>query len=127
AHLLYRDGRIAYKKRDVGAAEASFVRAAALFRTGGSPMADVAAHYAALAIFAQHRGDEASAALRHLRTTVDRDRYPALIAYLEWSLALTANADGDWGAGARAAGTAAAMYRSLGEAKDAALLDGIAA
>jgi CHAT domain-containing protein len=127
AHLLYREARLSLKRRDESAAEANFVRAAASFRSGGSAMAEVATYYAAVAAFAQHRGGEVFAALTSLRSRIDRGRHRALAADIERELALAAAAEGDWGAGVRAADAGAAMFRSLGETQNAAVLDGIAA
>jgi CHAT domain-containing protein len=126
AYLLYRDARIAYNARDAGAAEPKFVRAAQLFEKGGSPMAGVANYYVAGAAFAGHRSDEAVAVLIRLRSKND-PRHRALAAQIEWTLAVAANAGGDWGSGVRAAGAGATMFRALGEARNAAVLDAIGA
>ncbi|HWS73141.1 MAG TPA: hypothetical protein VN605_13575, partial [Thermoanaerobaculia bacterium] len=127
AHRLHRDGRIAFSRREAGVAEAKLLRAAALFARGRSPMAHVATYYAASAAFTQHRGGEAQATLRQLRTSIDDTRYRALAAQIDWSLAVAANAEGDWGAGARLADRAAATFRAIGEEKNALVADSIAA
>jgi len=127
AHRLYRDARKEYSRREAGTAEGKFVRAAALFDEAGSPMAGVARYYAAGAVFAGHRGEEAHAAQSRASATIDDRRHRALAAQLRWSLALHANANGDWGAAARFADAASATFHSLGERDNAASVDGIAA
>jgi CHAT domain-containing protein len=126
-HRLYRDGRVALGRREAGAADALLRRAADLFARGGSPFANVAVSYASTAAFMQHRGAEARDETLRLRAAIDASRYRALAAQLDWTLAVAANADGDWGAGARLADQAAAAFRALGEQKNAATLDGFAA
>ncbi|HEX3109028.1 MAG TPA: CHAT domain-containing protein, partial [Thermoanaerobaculia bacterium] len=122
----YRDGRVAYSARDAGAAETHFRRAADSFREGGSPMADVAAYYAASAAFDEHR-PEARQELQHLLGTIDSTRYRALAAQIDWELAVTANGDGDWGNAAREADRGAAVLHALGEKRSAAYVDGVSA
>jgi CHAT domain-containing protein/tetratricopeptide (TPR) repeat protein len=126
-HRLYRDGRVALNPREGGAAEALLRRAAARLEVGGSPFANVAKSSVATAAFIQHHAAEARESAQRLRIVLDASRHRALAAQLDWTLAVAANVDGDWGAGARLADRAAAGFRSLGERKNAAILDGIAA
>lgn len=126
-HRLYRDARVDYKKRNAGVAEPKFLRAAELFRRGGSPMADMARYYAASAAFDQNRGAESHDALKQLLSTIDRKRYRALGAQIQWSLAVAANAAGDYGSGERFADAAAATFHALGETFNAAFVDAVAA
>jgi CHAT domain-containing protein len=126
-HALYRKARKEYHGRGAGAAEPQFLHAATLFRRGGSPMADVAAYYAASAAFDQHGGSEARNELARLLASIDRDRHRALAAQIRWQLAVNENTEGDWGSGARDAEASAAIFRALGERSNAAFLDAVAA
>src|SRR5204863_793571 len=56
AHRLYRQARKEYANDRAGAAEVQLRRAATLFAQSGSPMAEVAAYYAANATLDQNRG-----------------------------------------------------------------------
>ena len=127
AHRLYRDGRVDYSKRNLGAAETQLRRAGAMFRQAGSVMADVAEYFAANTAFDQRRAGDARKELARLQFSIDRKRHRALTAQIQWELAVIANADGDWGSGARQADASAAIFRSLGEETNAAFLDNVAA
>lgn len=127
AHRLYREARIEYSMLQAGTAEPKFVRAATLFEQTGSPMAGMARYFAAGAVFAGHRGEEAHDALNRLNGTINARRHRALAAQLQYSLALGANANGDWGSGARFAEAASVIFHSLGEWNNAALAGGMAA
>jgi CHAT domain-containing protein len=89
-------------------------------------MADVAAYYAASAIFDQHLTG-ARQELQQLLGAVDADRHPALAAEIEWEIAVSANADGDWGSAVRNADDAVAKLRRLGERRSAAFVDSVSA
>lgn len=127
AHRVYRGARIDYAKANFSAAEESLRRAAALFRSGGSPLADVAAHYAAGAAFHQNRGGAAREELEAILSSLDPDRARALAAQIHWTLAVIANSAGDWGTGVRESDAAATTFRALGEASNAAAVDSVAA
>lgn len=127
AYRTYRDARIDYNKRLLGVAEKQFRRAAASFARGGSPMADVAAYYAASATFDQSRGDEGRRQLTELLLRIDARRHRALRAQIGWELAVCSNAAGDWGSAARYAADSAKLFRSLGEQAHALYMDGLAA
>jgi CHAT domain-containing protein len=127
AHRIYRGARIEYSRHNAGVAERQFRGAAELFRAGGSPMQHVAAYYAASAAFDQHRGAEAREELHRIAGAIDRGRYRALTAQLQWQLAVAENTDGDWGAAARDADAAAAGFRILGERSNAAFVDAVGA
>lgn len=126
AYRTYESGRHAYKDRNAGVAEEQLRRASALFRQVDSPMSEVAAYYAASAAFDQHKPD-ARAELQRLLDSIDANRYRALAAQIDWELAVTANADGDWGAAAREADRAVSTFRALGERNAAAIVEGIGA
>ena len=126
-HRLYRDGRIDYSKRNAAVAETKFTRAVDLFRVGSSPMASMATYFAASASFDQHHGDEASKKMGRLLASIDAHRNRALEAQILGSQAVSANASGDWGLGVRAADAAATTFRALGETKNAAYRDSVAA
>jgi CHAT domain-containing protein len=127
AHLLYRQARLDYGARALGMAESKFRRAQVLFRNGGSPMADVAACYAANAALDQSGSDAAREEAAQLYARIDRARYRALAAQIQWEIAVYANIAADWGTAAREATAAAQTFRILGERTNAATLDGIAA
>jgi len=127
AHLAYRNAKMAYGKRDDAVAEAQFRRAAVLFATGRSPMSDVASYFAASTLFDQNRGAEAREQLLALRDRIDTKRYRALEAQIGWTLAVIANSISDVTTGAREADASAAIFRSLGEWRNEAFVDGIAA
>lgn len=125
AHLLYDEGRTAHRNRDARGAEPKLREAEALFRRGGSPMAQVAAFHAANAAFETEGADAAELLALHAR--VDRRRHRALAAQIQGQLALIANMQSDWVQAAREAGAGASTFRSLGEHANAGNLDGVAA
>ncbi len=127
AHRTYREARIAYQRRNASAAEEQFRRAERLFREGGSPMADVAAYYAASAAFDQNRNAEARRELQAILRRIDRSRARALTASIHWTLAVEANSSGDRGSAVRNSVAAAEIFRALGERMNASVVDGIAA
>lgn len=127
AHRLYGLARIAFSKRNVNAAAPQFERAAALFASVGSPMEGVARCYTASVAFAQDRGEEALDDLNRLWQTVDRRRHQALAAQIQWSLAVSAGADGDWRGVARSAESASTVFRTLGETQNAAVVEALGA
>ncbi|HEX8410362.1 MAG TPA: CHAT domain-containing protein [Thermoanaerobaculia bacterium] len=69
AHLAYREGRLALSNENIATAERLLRIAREDFRAGGSPMADMAACYAATAIANQDRPAEALAILNGLRAS----------------------------------------------------------
>jgi CHAT domain-containing protein len=127
AHLLYREARLDYQKRNAGVAEGKFLRAAELFERGGSPMADVARYYAGSTAFDQRRGTASHDALSKLFSAINRKRYLALAAEIQWELAVTDNAAGDYGSAERSAASAVTTFRALGETFNAGFVDAIAA
>src|SRR5205814_2245217 len=106
AHRLYRQARKDYANDRAGAAEVQLRRAATLFAQSGSPMAEVAAYYAANATLDQNRGVQAHDELTRLLARIDATRYRAFAAQIHWTLAVDANSRGDWGTGAREADAA---------------------
>lgn len=99
AHLVYRRGRIAYSRRQLGDAQADLDRAASLFARTGSPMALVARYYAACVQFDRNDIPGARSALQTLLAEADaRPQFVALGAQIRWELALTLMIDGDWSA-----------------------------
>ncbi|MEA2338177.1 MAG: hypothetical protein QOE82_2184 [Thermoanaerobaculia bacterium] len=127
AHRLYRDARVAYSKRNAGTAEEMFVRAVELFRQTASPMGNMASYYAAIAAADQNHGDESQHALDHVLALADSQRDRALGAQILGSEAVQANAAGAWGISVQAADRGSATFRVLGEARNAAYLDYVAA
>jgi CHAT domain-containing protein/Tfp pilus assembly protein PilF len=127
AHRMYRSAKEEYSTRNVAAAEMQFRRAEELFRQGRSPMANVAAYFAASASSNQQLGGGAREQLSQLHATIDRKRHRALDAQICWQLAVIANIGGDWGTGAREADASAAIFRRLGEQSNGAFLYNVAA
>ena len=127
AQRTYHKARRAYNNHSVADSEAGFQRAHELFTSGNSPMAKVAAYYAATAAFDQDKGAMARTELARLLNGVDPSQYPAIAAQIRWSLAVEANSAGDWGTAVREADRAATAFRGLGEAANAAILDNVAA
>jgi CHAT domain-containing protein len=127
AHRLYRDARIAYSKRNAGTAEEMFLRAAELFRQGSSPMMNMSRYYAAISAGDQNRREESRQVLDGVRSSIDSQRNRALAAQILGSEAVAANASGAWGISVRSADTGSTTFRALGEARNAAYLDYVAA
>ncbi len=127
AHRLFHQARLDFKARALAVAEAKFRRAEVLFRDGGSPMADVAACFAANAALDQSGSDAAREEAATLYARIDRVRHRALASQIQWMIAVYANIAADWGMAAREATAAADTFRALGERANAATLDTIAA
>jgi CHAT domain-containing protein/tetratricopeptide (TPR) repeat protein len=127
AHRLYRDARIAYSKRNAGAAEGMFVHAADLFRQAGSPMAHMATYYAATTSADEHRETYPNETLSGLASLVDASRLRALTAQINSAKAVAANISGHWVDGARFAEMSAMTFRKLGERQNAAYSNAAAA
>lgn len=125
AHRVYVEGRIALGERRPSDAEAALRRAAEAF--GGTPMANRARYFAAVAAFNRNRVDEAHRELDALLRRVDASRHRALAADIQWQLTVWANMTGDWGAATRYAAGSAAMFRDLGETESAAFMDATSA
>lgn len=124
AHRLFRAARIDYNRRRPAGDQ--FRAAEALFRRGGSSMADVASYYAASTLIDSNEGAAAHDALRAIGTRLP-GRHRALAAQLRWELALCASIAGDWGSTLREADAAAALFLALGEQTNVASVDGMAA
>jgi CHAT domain-containing protein len=127
AHRTYRAARLDYNNSRASEADSKFRRAAALFATAKSPLAQVARYYAASVAVFQNRGGEACDELHDLLSHLDRKRYPSVEADLRWELAVAANIAGDWGAAVREADSASKIFVSLGERARAAEVDVVAA
>ncbi|HEV7241183.1 MAG TPA: CHAT domain-containing protein [Thermoanaerobaculia bacterium] len=124
AHAVYRRGRIAYSKQQPAAAQADLLRAAALFEQGRSPMSDVARYFAACARYDQEDLIGAREELERLNVSAN-PRYLALAAQVQWQLALTAMADGDWSSALDALDSAEAKFESLGERSNRGFIFGL--
>jgi CHAT domain-containing protein len=127
AQQIYHRGRLDYRARALAEAAPKFRRAAELFRGGGSPLARVASFYAASATLEQGGSDDAREELSRIYVAIDRKRYRALAAQIQWELAVDANVTGDWGTAAREAAAAGVTFVALGELANAANADAIAA
>jgi CHAT domain-containing protein/Flp pilus assembly protein TadD len=126
AHLLYRDGRIAYSRRTPAEAEPLLRRAAERFNAGGSPMASVARYFAANTVFDQNRVDDARTQLEHLRAAVP-PQYIALHAQIGWELGLCHLVSGEWTSALSTLDAAGTRFDRLGETSNAAFLDSLKA
>lgn len=124
---IYTEARKGYDQRHPGKVEPQLRQAAKIFTRAGSPMALVAAYYAAQAIFDQNRGEEAREELLQLLSKTDARRYQALAAQIHWELAVCANGVGDWGTATREADAASKIFHALGERNNAAAVDSAAA
>jgi CHAT domain-containing protein len=127
AHVLYRTGGIAYSRNRTSEAEKSLRLAAAMFTRDGSPMAGVAAYFAACAAVFENRVEEARASLESLLDRVDAARYPSLAAEIRWELAVAGNVAGDWGTAVRQADASTKIFLALGERAKAAQVEVVAA
>lgn len=125
AHRGHRDALVAYKDRRVEDASKRFEEVGRAFRTARSPMADVAALYIAKSV--TDRGGDATELLTSLRARVDATRHRALMASIDWALAVQANRGANWGTALESADRASEAFRKLGEPENAAWTDVIGA
>ena len=121
AYALYRDGRVAYSRQQLGTAQVKLAEAAKAFARLGSPMALAARYYAANV---QYDRNEVAAAREALARVLDETppRYVALTAEAQWELALCDNALGDHDRALRSLTAAEAAFTRLGENGHAAFM-----
>ncbi len=89
AHRLYREGRLAFRDKDLGTADAKLDASERAFEAGGSPMALVARYYRAAVLYEQTRIDDAQAILDELAASKpERRGYLALAGQIGWERGL---------------------------------------
>jgi CHAT domain-containing protein len=120
AHLAYRSGRLALRDMKTSAATQAFDDAAHLFAKSASPMAGVAALYAAVALRNENKTVEARDRLARLVRATNSVRYPSLVAQARYELSLCYGAEGRWRESLENAEMAASLFRQLGERENAA-------
>jgi len=123
AHVGYRRGRIAYSRRELGAAERDLRLAAEQFAAAGSPMSLVARSYAAGARLAQNDVAQANRELTALAGEIDERRgYLSLAGQVRWELARCLIFDADWNGAARVLSAAEALFARAGEPANQAVI-----
>jgi tetratricopeptide (TPR) repeat protein len=123
AHVVYRRGRIAYRRAGPAAAEPDLRSAAAQFAAAGDPMSLVARYYAASTRFDQNDPATARQELETLLAEASAlPHYRALGAQTRWELALCAMHDDDWSATERLASAAADTFHALDEQANRAFM-----
>jgi CHAT domain-containing protein len=126
-HVAFRNGRRIYEvERRRADAERILSDAARDLAAGGSPMADDARVYIAVAVLNQGRGGEAETMLRQLSESVPR-RYAALRAYILWQQAVCVMTRAEWGRAIELLTQAIGAYDNLRETYNTAFLRNIIA
>lgn len=123
-HIGYRDGRLAVDARRMTEAEQILEEAQRALAAGGSPFAQQARLFAAVARFWRYRHDEPEPDLRALLNIIP-ERYAALHAHLEWQLAVCSIARADNGNSLAQLGRALEAFVRLGERNHAAYMHDI--
>ena len=128
AHVVYRNARIAYSRREIDVAERGLLRAARAFERARHPMAFAARYYAAGARLALSETAGARADLERVRSAVDaHPTYISLGAQVRWELGRALMLDSDWAAAARVFSESAAMFRRCGERSSEAFVEAMLA
>ena len=122
AHTTYRTARLAVRDRKVSEAEKLLGTAERQFNRAGSPMAFVARHYRASAIFDQHRADEALSVFATIASETPRE-YLAVRAQTISEQARVLGRGGKRYESLQLYRHAADLFRRLGEATAAAQCD----
>lgn len=116
AHRTYRNGRMAYAKKQLAGAEQSLREAAAQFAAAKSPMAYAARYYAASARYDRNEIAAACGEQAELLAELElHPRYAAMRAQIPWALALCRMNDADWNAAVPLLARAESGFRALGE------------
>lgn len=126
AHVLYREGRIAYSRQASARAEEELRRAATRFGEAHHPMALLARYYAAGARLQQNDVEGARRELAEIASSAP-PRFIALGAAARWELARAHIAADDWHNALPVLAAGAALYRRLGERSGEAFLESMAA
>jgi CHAT domain-containing protein/tetratricopeptide (TPR) repeat protein len=114
AHRLYRQGRIAYSRRQLDVADRDLAAAAGAFASARSPMALVARYYLASIRYDRHENAPARAALEAVLLEA-LPGYTALRAQAQWELALCGMYEDDWTATVVRLTEAETLFERLGE------------
>lgn len=114
AHIEFREAQKKYKAGHPGDAERLFTSATARFEHTGSPIALLAAGFAANTIYDQGRIAESLARLESLQRDAPA-RFPAHRAQVEWQLGLVYASAGRWGEGIRSLKGSVASFEQLRE------------
>ena len=116
AHVLYRNGRIAYSRDHRDAAERDLLRAADVFEAAHDPMSLQARYYAASARLAGNDAVGARADLERARAAADtHPQYLSVGAHVRWELGRALSNEGDWSQAAIVLAEGAAMFERAGE------------
>lgn len=126
AHVLYKQGRVAYSRQDSARAEEELRRAATRFGDAHHPMALLARYYAAGARLQQNDVEGARRELAEIASSTP-PRFIALGAGTRWELARAHIAADDWHNALPILTAGAALYRRLGERSGEAFLESMAA
>ncbi|HEV7767021.1 MAG TPA: tetratricopeptide repeat protein [Thermoanaerobaculia bacterium] len=128
AHVLYRQGRLAYSRQEPAVAERDLRNASAQFASAGSPMARVAAYYAASTRYDQNDIAAARIELEQLLANADlRPDFIALGAQLRWQLALCSMVNDDWATALPLLQNGHAAFRRLNESSNIAVMEAMIA
>jgi CHAT domain-containing protein len=95
-HALLRTAQQTFRSGRVGQAEPMFRRARQELTAGGSPVAFVAAFFAAYMLYEQGKVPESTDELERLLEQIPA-HYPTCRARVEWQLAICRSAQGRWG------------------------------
>lgn len=123
AHILFREGRQRYYKRELKAAERALVASAAEFARANGPGELMARGFAANTIYEESRVSEAETILKSVLAAAG-DRYPSVRAHVQWELGGVALVGGRWGTCLEAFGGSLSIFERLGERNYAALVRG---
>lgn len=122
AHSLYRDGRIAYSRRELAQAREKLERAADAFERGGSPMALAARYFAANVVYDLNRPEDAFAELTRI-LAVTPESHRALRAQILWERALCSSTLTHWSESVEDGEKAREIFDALGEQSNRAFVD----
>jgi CHAT domain-containing protein len=127
AHAAYRDGRLAYGRQQLDAAQGELAHAAELFARAGSPMELAARYYAASVHFAQH-DPRAGAELERVLAAVDaHPDYRSLRAHVRWELGRARVRDYDQSRAVAILAESAEMFRETGDRTNEAFIEAMLA
>lgn len=128
AHVLYRNGRIAYSRGQRDTGERDLLRAAEAFETVHDPMALEARYYAASTRLVRNDDAGAQADLERSRAAADmHPGYISLGAHVRWELGRALSFDDDWSQATRVLAEGTAMFRRCGERASEAFTETILA
>jgi CHAT domain-containing protein len=114
AHLRFREAQRLYRSGQPAAAEAMFGDARRGFEHAGSPVALLAAYFAANTAYDQGRVAEAGVTLEQLYASAPAE-YPAYKAQVGWQLGLARASAGRWGDAIDVLSRSVASFERLGE------------